>query len=143
VKSGYLSFDYNKDPGQADQSFILHIPGTNVIIRTEKATLTFSISILHLLTFSSLQYYHYPTSAKNVKELLPTFSPQQDTKQERAAKLPSTRQVNSDRMDAPLRSWICDPTIAKDPKRPPTTISLSDLQGLQKKLIFKSYSLIT
>jgi hypothetical protein len=54
VKSGYLSFDYNKDPSQADQSFILHIPGTNVIIRTEKATLTFSISILHLLTFSSL-----------------------------------------------------------------------------------------
>jgi hypothetical protein len=28
------------------------------------------------------------------------------------------------------KSLICDPTIAKDPKRTPTTISLSDLQGL-------------
>jgi hypothetical protein len=53
LKSGYLLFVYNKDPGQADQPCILHIPGTNVIIRTEKATLT-SIKILHLLTFFSL-----------------------------------------------------------------------------------------
>jgi hypothetical protein len=28
------------------------------------------------------------------------------------------------------KSLICDPTIAKDPKRTPTTISLYDLQGL-------------
>jgi hypothetical protein len=55
VKSGYLSFVYNKDPCQADQPCILHIPGINVIIRTEKAALTFSINILHLLTFA----YHY------------------------------------------------------------------------------------
>jgi hypothetical protein len=62
---GYLSFDYNKDPGQADQSFILHIPGTNVIIRTEKATLTFSISILHLLTFPQ-QCKGYETTSANI-----------------------------------------------------------------------------
>ncbi len=29
-----------------------------------------------------------------------------------------------------VKSLICDPTIAKDPKKTPTTISLSDLQGL-------------
>jgi hypothetical protein len=48
-----------------------------------------------------------------VKELLPTFRPQQDSNQERAARLTSTRQVNSDRIDAQLPSPICDPTIAK------------------------------
>jgi len=54
VKSGYLSFVYNKDPGQADQPCRIHIPGINVIIRMKNAAPTFSISILHLLTFSSL-----------------------------------------------------------------------------------------
>jgi hypothetical protein len=43
-----------QNPDQADQSCILHILGINGIIRTEKAALTFSISILHLTTFSSL-----------------------------------------------------------------------------------------
>ncbi len=43
-----------QNPDQADQSCILHILGINGIIRTEKAALTFSISILHLPTFSSL-----------------------------------------------------------------------------------------
>jgi hypothetical protein len=53
VKSLYLSLAYNKDPGQADPPCRVHIPGINVIIRMENAAPTFSISILHLLTFSS------------------------------------------------------------------------------------------
>jgi hypothetical protein len=70
-----------------------------------------------------------------VKELLPTFRPKQDSNQERAARLTSTRQVNSDRIDAQLPSPICDPTIAKDPKRTYAAVSLSDLHGLQKKFL--------
>jgi len=127
VKSWYLSFAYNKDPGQADQPSILHINGT---VRTEKATMTFSISILHLITFSSLLLLSH--QCKDAKELLPTFRPQQNSNQERAARLTSTRQVNSDRIDAQLPSPICDPTIVKDPKRTPATVSLSDLQEPQK-----------
>jgi hypothetical protein len=49
VKSRCLSFVYKNNPDQADQPCILHIPGIDVIIRTEKVVLTFSISILHLL----------------------------------------------------------------------------------------------
>jgi len=49
VKSRCLSAVYKNNPDQADQPCILHIPGIDVIIRTEKAVLTFSISILHLL----------------------------------------------------------------------------------------------
>jgi hypothetical protein len=47
-----LSTTRNAD--QADQPCILHIPGMNGIIRTQKAAQTF-ISILHLPTFSSLR----------------------------------------------------------------------------------------
>jgi len=126
VYSGYLSFAYNKDPGQADEPSILHINGT---LRTEKATMTFSIS-MHLITFSSLLLLSH--QCKDAKELLPTFRPQQNSNQERTARLTSTRQVNSDRIDAQLPSPIRDPTIVKDPKRTPATVSLSDLQGPQK-----------
>jgi len=70
LKSGYLSFCYNKDPGQADQPCILHIPGITIIIRTEKGC----SDLLHQHIASSQDYYNYPTSANDVKELLPTFS---------------------------------------------------------------------
>ncbi len=43
-----------KNPDQAHQPCILHIPSINHIKRTKGATLTFSISILHLPPFSSL-----------------------------------------------------------------------------------------
>ncbi|CAK9211872.1 unnamed protein product [Sphagnum jensenii] len=92
--------------------------------------MTFSISILHLITFSSLLLLSH--QCKDAKELLPTFRPQQNSNQERTARLTSTRQVNSDRIDAQLPSLIRDPTILKDPKRTPATVSLSDLQGPQK-----------
>ncbi len=38
----------------------------------------------------------------------------------------------ADRFDVQFLSLICDPTIAKDPKRTPATISLSNLQELHK-----------
>jgi hypothetical protein len=50
-----LHLSTTRNPDQADQPCILHIPGINDIIRKEKAALTFSISILHWPTFSSLQ----------------------------------------------------------------------------------------
>ncbi len=85
LKSGYLSFVY-------------HIPGINVIIRTEKANLTFPISVYLL---SPAQYY-YPTSAKDVKEFLPMFRPHQDSNQERAARWTCTTDVNSNRIDVQI-----------------------------------------
>jgi hypothetical protein len=60
-----------------------------------------------------------------VKEVMPMFRPQQDSNQERAAKLTSTRLVNSNRIDVQFPSLICDPTIGKDPKRTPVMASLS------------------
>ncbi len=131
LKSQYLSFVYHRDPGQVHQPCSPHIPCINVIIRTEKANLTFSISIYLL---SPAQYY-YPTSAKDVKEFLPIFRPHQDSNQVRAARLTCTIDVNSNRIDVQLPSLICDPTIAKDPKRTPTTVSVSYLQGLQKNFL--------
>jgi hypothetical protein len=49
-----LHLSTTTNPDQADQPCILHILGIH-IIRTEKGALTFSISILHWPTFSSLQ----------------------------------------------------------------------------------------
>jgi hypothetical protein len=43
--------------------------------------------------------------------------------------------VNSKRIDVQLPSLICDPTIAKDAKRTSSTISLFDLQGVQKNYL--------
>ncbi len=51
----YLSTTRNWN--QADQPCIIHIPGINDTIRREKAGLSFSISILHLLAFSSILLY--------------------------------------------------------------------------------------
>jgi hypothetical protein len=69
-------------------------------MRTEKANLTFSISIYLL---SPAQYYN-PTSAKDVKEFLPMFRLHQDSNQERAARLTCTTDVNSNRIDVQLPS---------------------------------------
>jgi len=55
LKSGYLSFVDNQKSRSSWSPCILHIPGINDIIRKEKAALTFSVSILHWPTFSSLQ----------------------------------------------------------------------------------------
>jgi hypothetical protein len=43
--------------------------------------------------------------------------------------------VNSDRSDVRLPSLVCGPTNAKDPQRTPATVSLCDLQGLQKNFL--------
>ncbi len=100
VKSRCLSFVYKNNPDQADQPCILHIPGIDVIIRTEKAVLAFSISILHLLK-----------------------SEPPDWHQQRQLWLDP--QVNSDRIDVQLPSLICDPTIVMDLKELlPKSISL-------------------
>jgi hypothetical protein len=60
-----------RNPDQAHQPCILHIPGISGIKRTEAVELTFSISILHLLTFSSLLLY--PTSVKDLKRFFAKF----------------------------------------------------------------------
>jgi hypothetical protein len=43
--------------------------------------------------------------------------------------------VNSDRFDVPLPSLIGGHLMEKDPKRTLATVSLSDLQGLEKKFL--------
>ncbi len=117
VKSRCFSAVYKNNPDQADQPCILHIPGIDVIIRTEKAVLTFSISILHLLKRE-----------------------QQDWHQQKQLWL--HQHVNSDRIDVQLPSLICNPTIAMDPKEfLPKFISLMSRNC--RKLPFKSFSLIT
>jgi hypothetical protein len=40
-----------------------------------------------------------------------------------------------DRINVQLPSLICDPTIAKDPKRTPAKVSLADLEELQRKFL--------
>jgi hypothetical protein len=40
-----------------------------------------------------------------------------------------------DRINVQLPSLICDPTIAKDPKRTPTKVFLADPQELQRKFL--------
>jgi hypothetical protein len=51
--------------------------------------------------------------------------------------------MNLDRIDVQLPFPIYDPTIGKDLERTPTIVSLSNLQGLWKKLPFESHNLIT
>jgi hypothetical protein len=95
-----------------------------------------SIAILHLLILSNiLKYYH--TRAKDLKRMSAKFRPgrittdrqQQDLHQE---ELWLHWHVNSNMIDVQLPLLVCDPTITKDPKRTSATISLSDLQVLQK-----------
>jgi len=95
-----------------------------------------SISILHLITLSNiLKYYH--TSAKDLRKFSTKFRigriaidrQQQDLHQE---ELWLHWHVNSARYYVQFPFLVCDPTIAKDPKRILATISLSDLQALQK-----------
>jgi hypothetical protein len=50
----------------ADQPCILHIPGINGIIRTEKAGLIFSPSA-YCIHLPSPAYYYCPTSVKDLK----------------------------------------------------------------------------
>jgi hypothetical protein len=47
--------------------------------------------------------------------------------------------VNPDRIDVQLPSLICDHTIVKDPKGTPATVSLFDLQELQKNFLTNMY----
>jgi hypothetical protein len=74
---------------QADQPCILHIPGIHRITRKKKATLTFSISILHLLTFSSLVLLSHQCKGPE-KKFLQKLRPGEDSNQERATRLTST-----------------------------------------------------
>ncbi len=71
VKSGYLAFVYNKDPGQADQPCRIHIPGINVIIRMKHRPSPSAYCIY----LPSPAYYYHRTSAKDVKEVMPMFRP--------------------------------------------------------------------
>ncbi len=108
-----------RNPNQSwDQPCILHIPG---IIRTEKAALTFSISILHLLTFSYL-----------LKSITTTIPPVQRTWKNFCQILDHGKIAT--RL-TPTRALLmfCDPTIVKDPT--PAMASLFDLQGLQKNFL--------
>jgi hypothetical protein len=60
----------------------------NSIIRTEKATLNFSISIFYLPT---PDYYYYPTSAKEWKRISVKFRPGENSNQERGTRLTPPR----------------------------------------------------
>jgi hypothetical protein len=73
-----------------------------------------------------------------VEKLLPIFGPCEDRNEQRAARLTSTRHVNSERIDVWLPSLMCDPSIVKDSK---ITFALTYRDF--KKLPSKSYSLIT
>jgi len=107
--------------GQVDQPWSPHNPGTNGIIRKEKATLTFFINILHLTYRATTTI---PPVQRTWKEIFAKFSPGQDNHQERATQWHQQElwlhwQVNSNR-------WT------------PATVSLSNLlQGLQKKTSFQ------
>ncbi len=95
--------------------------------KNREATLTFSINILHLHNFSRLGCERTSANVWDHSRIA--------TKKERATRLTSTRHVNSKRIDVQLPSLICDPTIAKDAKGTPSTISLFDLQGVQKNYL--------
>jgi hypothetical protein len=77
-----------------------------------------TFSMLHLPTFSSLILPSIQW--KGPKRTSAQFRPRQDSNQERASKLTSTRElwlhwhVNSDRIDVQVLSLICDPTIVKE-----------------------------
>ncbi len=49
--------------------------------------------------------------------------------------------MNSDRIDIQLPSLVCNPTIAKDPKRTPATVSLSLTSRSCRKTSFRNYVL--
>jgi hypothetical protein len=133
LKSGYLSFVYNQNPDQADQPCILHIPGVDNIIRTEKAALGFSMQIA--FTYLLQPATTIPPEQRTWIEFLQSLDQgkittkrvQQEWEQQ---ELWYHWHVNSDRFDVPLPFLICDPTIVKDPKRTSAIVSLSDLQGL-------------
>jgi hypothetical protein len=120
-------FSTTRNPDQADQPCILHIPGINGSIRTEKAALPSPSA--YCIYLPSPAHYYYPTTAKDLKRFSAKFRPGQDSNQERARRLTPTRAMpllkfDSDRFDVHLPSLICDPTIVKDPKGTPTTVCL-------------------
>jgi hypothetical protein len=68
-------------------------PGMNGIIRTEKAALTFSISILHLPTFSSLLLLSHHCKGPE-KKFLPSLDQGRiATKREQQTRLTRTRDM--------------------------------------------------
>jgi hypothetical protein len=82
-------FSTTRNPDQADQPCVLHIPGINDIIRTEKAALPSPSA--YCIYLPSPAYYYYPTSAKDLKRISAKFRPGQDSNQERARRLTPTR----------------------------------------------------
>jgi hypothetical protein len=112
-------------------------------MRIEKTTMTFSISerILsqHVVFTYVLQHSSTVQPVQRIsKGFLQKYRPWQDSNQARAtastptrAMAPSTSEL-SYRTDVQLPSLICDPTIVKDLKKTPATVSLCDLQQLQK-----------
>jgi hypothetical protein len=105
----------------------------NSIIRTKRAALMFSISKLNLSTFSCLLLLSHQC-IERPKRISAKFRTRQDSNQEISTTIRVMALLTCELSNAiNVKSLICDPTIAKDPKRTPTPISLSDLQGLLQK----------
>jgi hypothetical protein len=82
-------FSTTRNPDQADQPYILYIPGINGSIRTEKAALPSPSA--YCIYLPSPAYHYYPTSVKDLKRISAKFRPGQDSNQERARRLTPTR----------------------------------------------------
>jgi hypothetical protein len=72
---GTFHLSTTRNPDQAISH--VHIKVINSIIRTQKAAVTFSMSKLHLPTFSSLSNY-YPTITKDLRRILTKLRTRQD-----------------------------------------------------------------
>jgi len=131
-----------RNSDQAYQPCIFHSPGIDAVMRIEKTTMT-SISerILsqHIVFTYLLQHSSTVQPVQRIsKGFLQKYRPWQDSNQARATTSTSTRAMApstsklSYRTDVQLPSLICDPTIVKDLKKTPATVSLCDLQQLQK-----------
>ncbi len=132
-----------RNPDQADQPCIFHRPGIDAVMRIEKTTMTFSISerifSQHIVFTYLLQHTSTVQPVQRIsKGFLQKYRPWQDSNQARATTSTPTRAIApltcelSYRIDVQLPSLICDPTIVKDLQKTPATVSLCDLQQLQK-----------
>jgi hypothetical protein len=105
--------------------------------------MTFSISerifSQHIVFTYLLQHTSTVQPVQRIsKGFLQKYRPWQDSNQARATTSTPTRAMApltcelSYRIDVQLPSLICDPTIVKDLQKTPATVSLCDLQQLQK-----------
>ncbi len=89
LESKYLNFSTTRNPDEADQSGILHIPGLNGTMRREIAAQTFSISIFHWPTFSRLLILSHDCQGTK-QDSCHLFRSGHDGTQERATRLTPT-----------------------------------------------------